>query len=49
MTPTGLFGKGDPYARTVRALRTIEAALKEAGATLNDILRTRLYPAKMEQ
>ncbi len=49
MTPTGLAGKGDPYAQTIQALRTIEAALKQAGATLSHVVRTRLYLAKMDQ
>lgn len=49
MTPSGLAGKGDPYAQTIQALRTIEAALKQAGATLSHVVRTRLYLAKMDQ
>lgn len=48
MTPSGLAGKGDPYAQTVQALRTIEAALTQAGAALTHVVRTRLYLAKME-
>jgi enamine deaminase RidA (YjgF/YER057c/UK114 family) len=34
---------GEPYAQTVRALEIIEDALGEAGATLEDVVRTRIY------
>ena len=36
MTPSGLVGKGDPYAQTVQTLKTIEAALQQVGAGLAD-------------
>lgn len=36
-------GLDDPYAQTVYIIQKIERALKEAGATLNDVVRTRIY------
>lgn len=49
MTPSGLVGKADPYAQTVQALKTIEAALAQAGAKLGDVVRTRLYLTNIDQ
>lgn len=34
---------GDPYQQTLHCLRTIEAALRQAGAALTDVVQTRLY------
>ncbi len=39
----GLVGAGDMYAQTLYILRKIEAALNAAGATLADVVRTRIY------
>lgn len=34
---------GDPYEQTKRALEIVASALEEAGGTLEDVVRTRLY------
>jgi len=49
MTPSGIVGKGDPYAQTIQTFKTIEVALKEAGASLSDVVRTRIYMTDIEQ
>ena len=49
MTPSGLVGKGDPYAQTIQTVKTIEAALAQVGASLNDVVRTRIYMAYIDQ
>ena len=44
-----IVGVDDPYVQTVQALRNIQTALVQAGATLDDAVRTRIFVTDITQ
>jgi enamine deaminase RidA (YjgF/YER057c/UK114 family) len=44
-----IVGVGDVYAQTKQALTNVERALHRAGATLNDVVRTRVFVTNIKE
>ena len=42
-------GIGDPYVQTVKIIGIAEGILQEAGATLQDVIRTRIFVTDISQ